>query len=134
LLLSVWVDVEAIEVSAEGVHSEVAVEDSVDVDHGHHHKDEHLAQQVSPQVSSAGQKVNHSFHSVGGRGFSGVHSGGDQHYWLFEAKRTRFLGEEGLIEKDLVLLLLLVMGSDSEKVHRPSFGRMHQNLFVEIQL
>jgi hypothetical protein len=44
VLLSVWMDVEAVEVVAVDVHTEVAVVDSVDVDHGDHHEDEHVSE------------------------------------------------------------------------------------------
>jgi hypothetical protein len=113
-------DVEAVEVAAVGVHAEVAVEHAIHVDHGHHHEDEHLPQQVGPEVSLAGEEVDDSLHGVGGRGLPRMHPSRDQHHWLLEAQRTHSFREEGFLEKGLILLLLLVMGRDGEQMHWPS--------------
>lgn len=108
------------------------MEHPIHIAHWHYHKHKHLAQQMRPQVSSAGQKINNPLHGIRSRCLPGMHPGSNEHHWLFETNGTNLLREERLIEKNLVFLLLLVVGSDSEKMHWPSLGRMHQNLLVKI--
>jgi len=50
LLVIGRVDVVSVEVLAEGVHSEVPVEHAIHVDHGDDHEDEHLFEQIGPQI------------------------------------------------------------------------------------
>lgn len=74
LLLPVRSDVEAVEVSSEGVHSKMTVKNTINVDHWHHHENKHLSQQVCTQVLFIGEKVDDTFHCVGGRRLPWVHS------------------------------------------------------------
>ena len=75
LFLEIGIDVEAIEVVAEGVHAEVSVVDPVDVNHWHHHKHEHVPQYVGSQVLPVQQKVYDALHGVRGHRLARMHSG-----------------------------------------------------------
>jgi hypothetical protein len=134
LLMSVGLDVEAVEVPAEGVHAEVPVEDAVHVDHGHDHEHEHLPQQMRPQVLLVGEEVDHSLHCVGGRSLPRVHSGSDQHHWLLEPLRPRLFGKQRFLEQYLVLLFVLVVGGDGEEMDGPVLRRLDEHFLVEIEL
>lgn len=70
----------AIEVSKLVVESEVAVLDSVRVEHGDDVEDEEFPQHHTG-LALGEEEVDESFDEVGGRGLGGVHSRRQQHHW-----------------------------------------------------
>ena len=135
LLLLIGINVESIEVSSKDIHAEVAVIHSIDINHRHYHKDEHLSQQMRSQVILIREEVNNSFHCIGSWRLSWMHSGSDQYHRLFEPFRSSSFRKKKSIDAlfFLFFLITVIMGSDGQQMHVPLLRRVHQNLSMVVQ-
>lgn len=122
-MIFVGVDVESIEVFAQGIHPKVAMIDAINIDHGNYHKHEHFSEHMSSQILLIDQKINDSLHSVRSRSLSRMYSSCQKHNRFLISFGPGLFGKEELIENFLIVFFFigLILRGDSYEMNWPFF-------------